>query len=42
MPIFGRVSDSAERQPEPVDVVVVGAGGFAGLYALHRLRTRGD
>ncbi|MCV7136218.1 NAD(P)/FAD-dependent oxidoreductase [Mycobacterium hodleri] len=34
------MSDSAERQPEPVDVVVVGAG-FAGLYALHRLRTRG-
>lgn len=40
LPIFGRVSDSAQRQPPPVDAVVVGAG-FAGLYALHELRTRG-
>ncbi|TQR86596.1 NAD(P)/FAD-dependent oxidoreductase [Mycobacterium hodleri] len=40
MSIFGRVSDSAERQAPSVDAVVVGAG-FAGLYALHELRTRG-
>lgn len=40
MPIFGKVSDSAERQATSVDAVVVGAG-FAGLYALHELRTRG-
>ncbi|WP_242456189.1 NAD(P)/FAD-dependent oxidoreductase [Mycolicibacterium sp. P1-18] len=34
------MSDSLERRPPQVDAVVVGAG-FAGLYALHELRTRG-
>ena len=39
-PIFWHVSDSAQRQPVSVDAVVVGAG-FAGLYALHKLRSQG-
>jgi cation diffusion facilitator CzcD-associated flavoprotein CzcO len=34
------VSTSAEQQPGVLDAVVVGAG-FAGLYALHKLRTMG-
>ncbi|MDT5011492.1 MAG: hypothetical protein QOH57_3109 [Mycobacterium sp.] len=37
---MGRVRTAAGRGGTNVDVVVVGAG-FAGLYALHRLRTQG-